>query len=152
MNYDVDYFISKFEKIPDSKWCTGVFDDDDKHCANGHCGVTEKNCSDDMPEEATALNMLFNKHGYINTKYRLSDWGPVAIVNDNHDGVYNEPTPKKRILAALRNIKKMNSEPEVQECDATKLPIEQEAGAKKNYIVVKVSETIFEQAKDLILS
>lgn len=47
--------------------------------------------------------------------------------------------------------KKLNSGQEVQECDATKMPIEPEVG-KTKYVVVKVSESIYDQVKELVMS
>lgn len=38
MNYDVDYFINKFEAIPEEMWCVGLWvDSEGRKCALGHC-------------------------------------------------------------------------------------------------------------------
>ena len=40
--YTVDYFIKTFEAIPENKWTTAYFVEDDKRCAAGHCGMTAR--------------------------------------------------------------------------------------------------------------
>lgn len=93
MNYDVDYFINKFEAIPEDKWCTGNYiDKAGNHCALGHCG--ERAVLGGLTEEAKALSGLFTQ---------IDD--EPAGVNDGHSDAYNQPTPKQRILSALRDIK-----------------------------------------------
>jgi hypothetical protein len=37
--YTRDYFIAKFEAIPEELWTTRVFRDGGKCCAMGHCGA-----------------------------------------------------------------------------------------------------------------
>jgi hypothetical protein len=37
--YDVDYFIKKFEAIPEDKWIMGSFFFNSRSCALGHCGM-----------------------------------------------------------------------------------------------------------------
>lgn len=143
--FTVDYFINKFSAIPEDEWIIGKTNNGNKMCALGFCQAREIGGVvrlDDYPE-ALSLYRMFNKALGV----------PVFEINDGRDGRYRQPHPKQRILAALYDIKKMTKEPEVQECDATMMPIEQEAGkTKKEYVVVKVSETIYEQAKELILS
>ncbi len=87
---DVQYFIDKFEKIPEDRWCTGLFTKGDNHCAYGHCGVMQP-----LQEtvESKRLSYLF----------RFS--GIVTDINDGRDKRYPQPTPKQRILAALRDVK-----------------------------------------------
>lgn len=126
MIYDVDYFINKFESIPEDEWYEGAYQYNEKHCALGHCGAA----SDDHPtKEAVALKMLFgNKHYVIQT------------INDGGHEQYNQPTPKQRILAALYDIKKMQSK-------------DIESVEKRERIVyVSVPVTITEQAKELVMS
>lgn len=91
-NYDVNYFISKFEAIPEEKWTTGRYiDENGRCCAYGHCGVMPNL----MTEEAKALENLFAKI------LQSPDH-----VNDNKAIHYTQETPKARILAALYDIKK----------------------------------------------
>lgn len=89
--YDASYFIAKFEAIPEEKWCTDGFTNDaGQCCAAGHCGL--RNDSDWTPGmEAYALDQIF-------------DDLDVVSVNDGKDSRYPQPTPKQRILAALRDI------------------------------------------------
>lgn len=102
MNYNLDYFIKKFEEIPEEKWCVGSFrNKQDQCCALGHCGVKAGNMND--PEEAHALKIL------------MYPYYPVIGIVAINDGLsYGEPTvdftaygstPKQRILKALTEIK-----------------------------------------------
>lgn len=100
MRYDVDYFIDKFKAIPPSKWTTKRYTDPkdpSKHCALGHCGM--RNSRRPFPEEAYALSTLF-----------LDNYPHhVSVVNDRvktKNTKFTKKTPKGRILAALRDIKK----------------------------------------------
>jgi hypothetical protein len=94
MKYTVDYFIKKFEAIPEGLWNIGAYHSlDGKSCALGHCGGNAKNhlvgC-----EEGLALWELF-----WNVLQKF-----VHDINDCED-YYPQPTPKQRILAALYDIK-----------------------------------------------
>jgi hypothetical protein len=100
--YTVDYFIQKFEAIPDEKWTTGTYTRCEyKHCALGHCGteIIEKPrlfFKTKFTPEGKALENLFKIHF------------PESItrINDGEVDQYQQPTPKARILAALRDIQK----------------------------------------------
>ena len=94
MKYDVDYFINKFEAIPEEQWCTGAFslcdeNENTQHCALGHCGygVGTKTV------EGEALISLFEPE-------------LLPMINDDRSIEYSQSTPKQRILAALYDIKK----------------------------------------------
>lgn len=89
MKYDVDYFIAKFEAIPEDLWMAGDFTDGVRCCAFGHCG--EKGWTNPLTQESTCLSSLLE--------------GEVARINDGNDDKYPQPTPKQRILAALRDLK-----------------------------------------------
>lgn len=93
MNYTVDYFIEKFEAIPEEKWFNGNFKFGDKYCALGHCGMDDETYT----EEGNELLDLFDG-------YDLS----VAGINDRLDPRFLQKTPKQRILAALNFIKEKN--------------------------------------------
>lgn len=87
MNYDVDYFLAKFEAIPEDQWCTSVTTDlRGRHCAYGHCSNAGENAG---------LCDLMHEGGL-----------KTSTVNDGGDPFYQQPTPRQRILAALRDIKK----------------------------------------------
>jgi hypothetical protein len=92
--YTRDYFIAKFEAIPEDKWCTDSYEFQGRHCALGHCGLNGGNDTPAAtPEEAGVLLELFRE-------IRAS----VTDVNDGLDARYRQDTPKQRILAALREV------------------------------------------------
>lgn len=96
--YDVNWFIDKFEKIPEELWCIGVFYDGKKRCAAGHCGfVTTQETL-----EFSYLRWLFGSSSTI------------FEINDGQNINYQQPTPKQRILAALRDVK-AKQEPKKEE-------------------------------------
>lgn len=101
INHDVDYFISFFEAIPDEKWCTYSTEDEyGGRCALGHCGANNGHVH---TLETDALAGLFRNHFACLT--HESAWLKVGEVNDGVVRRYTQPTPKLRILAALRDIK-----------------------------------------------
>lgn len=94
MTYDVDYFINKFEAIPEDRWTTrDLVDSQGRCCALGHCGIRE---SVHMNEEADALNSIIR-----------TTFADVTAVNDSD--AYGDDGPKNRILRALRTIKQSAS-------------------------------------------
>lgn len=98
--YTVDYFIQKFEAIPEEKWTRLSFINQDRSCALGHCGVRTayNNYSGiALTEEGDALRNLFNNH---------LDFDVMTVNDDCVCSAYPQPTPKARILAALTDIKK----------------------------------------------
>ena len=89
--YDVDYFIAKFEVIPEGRWCRNKFRDTrGRCCASGHCGQRQGS----LTPENRALIDIIGGCGFI-----------VTEVNDGHEPAYQQATPKARILAALRDAK-----------------------------------------------
>lgn len=96
---NVDYFIKKFEAIPEALWCTGAYEYGDRCCVLGHCGFHYTIADDglatkhDQALEGLALIELFHKKGLQPTN-----------INDGEDGRYAQSSPKERILAALRAI------------------------------------------------
>lgn len=90
MNYDIDYFIRKFEAIPEERWCTGQLHKGNQSCALGHCGLKGTGT---WTEEASVLwwNILPER---------------VTRINDGYYLAYTQATPKQRILAALEDAKK----------------------------------------------
>jgi hypothetical protein len=95
--YDVDYFIKKFEAIPEEKWCEGEFKDRfGACCVFGHCGLRDYLFIKDV-QEAVELNSMFDSSPY-------SALGVTGINDGNHPD-YQQPTAKQRILAALNDLK-----------------------------------------------
>lgn len=87
-NYTVDYYINKFESIPEEEWCTDkITDNSGRHCALGHCIENDK-------ETISLSELIWSNLGCS-----------AATINDNHNKSFNQPTPKQRILAALKYIK-----------------------------------------------
>lgn len=94
--YTVQHFIDKFTAIPSAKWRTALMGDaGGPRCALGHC-LTR---SGKMGAESNALSALF--HATLLQS--------IIIVNDGQDEKYPQPTPKKRVLAALRNIQRLQA-------------------------------------------
>lgn len=89
--YTPDYFIKKFEAIPDDLWCTGDYQRGKAHCAFGHCG-------DESTEEGSWLNSLIREG--ISQRF-----GIVPDINDGRHPMFKQATPKARILAALHAVK-----------------------------------------------
>lgn len=87
VNYDVYYFIKFFAAIPDERWCVAqATDAEGRNCALMH---TEKAGLGGL------VGRLFKEQG---SGYR------VARINDGLDPRYPQSTPKRRVLAALRDI------------------------------------------------
>lgn len=94
LNYDLEYFINKFEAIPDEDWATGDYiDRSGRCCALGHCGV--RGGFEQLPEPR-ALHKLTNSL--------------IAHVNDGSDKdeggnpLYGD-TPKERVLNFLKELR-----------------------------------------------
>lgn len=96
MKYDVNYFINKFEAIPEEKWTdSGRLFDGDKRCALAHCGVVGNRDGRNLgnyihTEESNALMNFFEN------KYDI--WN----INDNSS---IGGTSKQRILNYLKEKK-----------------------------------------------
>lgn len=97
--YTVDYFIEKFEAIPEANWTRFYVGRNGIHCALGHCGYT----SGGFTEEASALCKLFD----------LNIGTFVTKINDRVTASYSQPTPKQRVLAALYDMKSKQAVEEV---------------------------------------
>lgn len=87
--YNANYFIKRFEKIPESKWCIKEYTVNDQHCALGHLGCV-------LGKTDTPLAKKLNRI--------LAQETPE--INDGLHDDYQQPTPKERILAALNQAKK----------------------------------------------
>ena len=99
--YDVNYFINKFETIPDYEWCEGqctkVLNNNIQHCALGHCGVTKNMEGNDLTDESKALIKLFGG----NPNKPCYEGGADAVISVNDGG----PGSKQRILNKLKSLK-----------------------------------------------
>ncbi len=148
MNYDVDYFLKKFEAIPEGLWYTGSFSDPNdatKCCAMGHC-------TDEIVENLTGLNFM-NRNTERMSLYKLGK-NLISIhptgsecdviiphINDGKSTIYNQDTPKKRVLAALNDIKKF-LEPKLYIKDATKEILAIPQSPEKADVIIKQLETV----------
>jgi hypothetical protein len=122
--YTVEYFIKKFQAIPEDLWMTGQLQKDGKRCAFGHCDPIQGY----MCKEGLALSKALQKP-------TLS----IALINDGGHVSYKQPTAKQRILAALYDIKaKENKDTDIGKVsyiDLTKslavLPVEETSDTKQ---------------------
>lgn len=110
--YTVQYYIDKFSKIPENKWTTNAFGEGNARCANGHCGISIKNANqhdatDEAKQLANLLLLVVDKSAY--NKYRQPIFVATAFINDGDDPKYKQRHPKDRILAALEDVKKLQS-------------------------------------------
>lgn len=102
MKYDVDYFIAKFEAIPENLWCERARVKGDQRCALGWCypsAEAAKKSEVFMHEDSIEDRCLTNLIHTIN-----EDFG-VGGINNGIYWQYSQPTPKQRILAALYDIR-----------------------------------------------
>ena len=101
MEYTVDYFIKKFEAIPEVNWLAGQYASSDNSvcCALGHCHerTDVRTLNPLLTQESMALRSLFL--GWLG--FDVSD------VNDGYEEQYNQHTPKSRTLAGLYDIKRL---------------------------------------------
>lgn len=90
--YTVDFFIKRFEIISEDKWCIENYRENEKRCVLGHCGATISK----LTKMSTALDNLTFRCLHKN----------IADINDGEAKGYKQKTPKQRVLAALKDIKK----------------------------------------------
>jgi len=101
MKYNVNYFIKKFESIPDNKWFVGEYSNKTgtKFCAYGHLGNA---LNKKATPRSIALSELVKSYANESIDGRYF----VPEVNDGTSGwVFTGRTPKERILNLLYNIK-----------------------------------------------
>lgn len=103
MTYTIDYFLDKFSKIPEELWCIKALQNFsegfEQRCFIGWCypaGVDVEKQSEQgiYCEENMASARLFTKLKSLRSE-----------INNGEDPKYQQPTPRQRILAALRDIK-----------------------------------------------
>lgn len=108
--YTVDYFINKFEAVPEELWYVGEFRDPNNpkcRCVLGLCGVygytsSEGFYMEETTEESQALtNLIFFNKDVLGKSFFIS----AASINDGGCSIFKEDTPKKRILSALNRLK-----------------------------------------------
>lgn len=105
--YNVDYFIKKFEAIPERLFTIFKRHNGEKHCAHGWCDPA-RTSRFNTPEEI-AFSELASQ---ISLNGRPLQG--FATINNGMNPNYNQRTPKQRILAALYDIK-AKQQPEVKE-------------------------------------
>lgn len=96
--YTIDYFIDKFQNIPENKWCIDRYENSSgQKCAQGHC----VNDIQDLSEVIALIDLFgIDKCGAVN----------IALINNGKDPRYQQDHPKQRVLAALYDLKmKQNS-------------------------------------------
>ena len=93
MKYDIDYFIKKFEAIPEEKWHTKHFrnKEGDKFCALGHCN---QRLASKHTEESQALYSIDER---------------IALINDGKN-LFKRigKTPKERVINHLKKLKSLD--------------------------------------------
>lgn len=130
MNYTVDYFIKKFEAIPEYDFGSGSIS---SHCIYWHCDYT---CSY-KGQIANALTEIFDKAFGIIPDRNGNKQYFVYEINDGFNPSYQQPTPKQRILAALADIKKLQKK-------------ETPAPQKPKYRTVVINSKVKELTKEKI--
>lgn len=92
--YSREWFIKKFDAIPDELWGMSELNCGGKKCALGHCGLENY---EEPTKESLELVKLFG--GSVTAKE--VDFNKVYIVND--DTIYKTygDTPKERIIKFL---------------------------------------------------
>ncbi len=104
--YDVNHYIEKFKAIPDDKWYDGgdYFNpkNNDCRCALGWLLERDEKTGGwtdgGYLSEFHQLNVIFANNGMN-----------VHFINDGKNKRYNQDHPKRRILAALNDIKKVQN-------------------------------------------
>lgn len=103
--YSLQYFINRFKAIPLKRWAVGSFQDNGKCCALGHLGC-----------EATDSPTYAAKRLKITSGLTLDS---IMLLNDELNGstvfangsrfTIRRKTPKYRVIAALKAIKKQKA-------------------------------------------
>lgn len=145
--YDINYFLGKANSIPEENWISGRFKDfEGGMCINGHCG-SNGTCS--VSDESEALENILKRltitlvPSAVALKIKLIYPMSYSIaINDGQTNEYQQDTPKKRITAALQDVKKL--------IEAEKQPTIEAPKEKIKYIVKEVDSAI--KKMELILS
>lgn len=103
MDYSVDYFINKFQSIPDDNWTIYSLrnvNNPDCRCVLGHCDVTTENGGNYIyTEESWALYKIFKN--LVPTLHK----NPYLVSTVNDYKIEWGLTPKERILNVLNKAK-----------------------------------------------
>jgi len=141
--YDVDYFIKKFEAIPEQNILNGS---QGKiigvGCAYGQCKSMDGKQDGACTPEGAALNLLMTSLPNLTSigGYYYPYQSTPARINNGEVEQYQQPTPKQRILAALYDIKKMQQP--VYEDITTSLAILPEDKSEVDVVNVKETKVI----------
>ncbi len=111
--FNLDYFIKKFKAIPNRKWNVGKqLALDGTRCALGHCKLSEIDKFADLfnNETLTIIKKTSNNDYEVGDilypDMSYNNINKVAAINNGETKEYQQETPKKRIVAALENLKK----------------------------------------------
>lgn len=111
---DAQYFIDKFEAIPEENWCIlRQANEEGQRCALGHFmspDATPFDAYGHTTAEGIAAGKLFRGIiQEIRTSADPKEQGPmnIAVINNGEASEYQQETPKQRILAALRDIQSL---------------------------------------------
>lgn len=147
MEYTVEYFIEKFEGIPEEEWCIGIQQNElGQRCAFGHClpieqrqmGYLSSGRGNETPE-GKSLKAMFEIHFKSNEVM----WS-VAYINNGKNEMFQQPTPKQRILAALYEIRdKQQPKPATPPIPVYE-PIEEPKKQGRQYTTVVIDRGIIE--------
>ena len=103
-DYTLDYFIQKFEAIPEDNWSVGYIGHDGYRCALGHCGVREVKDKSTLPERDKDYGWLMTEEAYA-----LADVAFGGLIDKiwklNDRAEDKGTTPKSRILNHLYSLK-----------------------------------------------
>lgn len=96
---DAQYFINKFEAIPEEKWTVDThIDNQGRRCAWGHL----------LPVDMTEATWGGRIGGWSTPEGKvlanIIGGDKLAGINNGTDKRYQQETPKQRVLAALRDI------------------------------------------------
>lgn len=104
MKYTVNYFIKKFEAIPDNLWTVQTVRGK-RRSALGHCGFKEMKGWEQETEESKALMDIFNEEYWNVWDVNYFTFGDPRPEYSQYIIFKGLKTPKARILAALNHIK-----------------------------------------------
>ncbi len=99
MLFNKQYFIDKFEALPESAWQTRNYHNPETgaSCALGHCGARIHSPDPTMP--------YYRDNLYTAESEALVNLVPYIVKINDGVGVYpGQTTPKARVLAALRDL------------------------------------------------
>lgn len=95
---DLDYFIEKFEAIPEEQWTTGKYRNaEGRCCALGHCGKFQAFVDTEEAKDLYAVIARLSPRPFS-----------VGSINDNvygEVGFFFGTTPKARIVNYLKAVK-----------------------------------------------